>query len=40
MSYPPDTYVPTLIEAERDVHEASPCSWQHPCPACERTTRR
>ena len=36
----PDTYVPTMQEAERDEHEHSRCNWEDPCAACKRAWRR
>jgi hypothetical protein len=38
--YGPNTYVPTFMEAERDIHENSTCTFTHPCPACERLFSR
>lgn len=40
MKYGPNTYIPTIEEAERDEHEGSRCTFDHPCPACERRFSR
>jgi len=36
----PNTYEPTMQEAERDEHENARCTWARPCPACERSNAR
>lgn len=36
----PDTYVPTMAEAERDEHESAHCTFADPCGACQRQHRR
>jgi hypothetical protein len=38
--HPDDGYVPTRAEADRDIHDNTPCSWANPCPACERANAR
>jgi hypothetical protein len=35
--YGPNTYEPTRMEAERDEHDHSMCTYADPCPACRRT---
>jgi hypothetical protein len=38
--YGPNVDIPSYEEAEKDVHDTYPCSFNDPCPACVRKYSR